>query len=178
MRFVLKLVQRPLAVVARIGHHLLYFASRFRFTKIGLCCVEGLFDRAGITLVTVVSLRGDDDLGLQVDRVLRLVCQVEAAVLHLPDPRVRVGGAFPLVVADLLAWLAVLVEAAKLLVVRIALAGLVQLPQVLSPIVTAVLANGALERSIRLQIGRIDAQRLAPEQSIIGGRLENQLESN
>ncbi len=49
------------------------------------------------------DVRAHNRLAWQVRRVLRLVGQVRAAILHFGDPRVRVMRVFPLLVRDLLA---------------------------------------------------------------------------
>ena len=53
--------------------------------------------------VGVRDVRAHNRLAWQVHRVLRLVGQVRAAILHFGDPRVRVMRVFPLLVRDLLA---------------------------------------------------------------------------
>jgi hypothetical protein len=74
--------------------------------------------RALVGLVGVVNLRREDQLAVEVDRVLGLVRQVRAAVLPLGDPRIGIGRALPVVIGDLLG-LPFLVEAANLRVGRL-----------------------------------------------------------
>jgi hypothetical protein len=63
---------------------------------------DGLGNRRGITLIGALHGHTHDGTGLHVDGVLRLVCQMRAAVLHLRDARVWVVWMPPVFVAALL----------------------------------------------------------------------------
>lgn len=61
-RFVLKLIQCQFAMVALVGHDFRGFAPRFGLTQIRSRYIDGIFNRTGVALVSVINLCCDDDL--------------------------------------------------------------------------------------------------------------------
>ena len=86
------LVDHPRVVIGHAGHGL---------EGLG-CGRERLRDRRRIALMGLLNGHADEGSRFQVDRVLGLVREVRATVLHLRDARVRVVRMLPVRVAALL----------------------------------------------------------------------------
>ena len=105
-------------MIALVGNDFLNFAVGLRFVEVCLSGDHRVFDGPCIGTIAAIHFRRHNDLGLQVDRVFRLVFQIRAAIFHLANAGVRVGLAHPVFVADLLV-LAAFIETTKLFVIRI-----------------------------------------------------------
>src|SRR6056297_244955 len=103
---------------------------------------------------------------------------MKTTVFHLPNPCIRVRLAVPLFVADLLLVLAGLIEASQFVVGWIAIARLffVELSQVSTPVIAVVFADNALERCIGFEVGCVNADRLASQEAVVAGGLQDEFE--
>jgi hypothetical protein len=96
-----------IAVIPLVGddflnHHGVIVRRRGdRFQILGRCG-DRVRDRGGVALIGALHGHADDRAGLQIHRVLRLVREVCATVLHLRDARIRIVGMSPLRVSTFL----------------------------------------------------------------------------
>lgn len=68
-----------------------------------LCRRQRALDRRGVPVVGGMQRRRNDDPGVEIDRMLRLVGKMGATVFQLGDLGLRIGLAGPLLVRQLLA---------------------------------------------------------------------------
>ena len=129
----------------------------------GLQCVGGHRDRLGdrrrITLIGALHRHAHDRPGLQIDRVLGLVRQMRAAILHFRDARVGVVRMPPVGIAALLRALAI--EARQVRPCRrLDARRLCEPCQKLLIRLAGIAPDDAAQRRVRLKRRRIDPDRL------------------
>ena len=147
----------------RFGHPL--FTSRQH--HIGFRQTQRQRRRLRIGLVGVRDHCRHDRFTHQIHRVLRLIRQMRAPVLHLSDPTVRIGAALPLFIRDLLAFAAT-IQPTQILLRRIHDPfSLCQRSKVFIPIGSAIFAHDALHGSVGFQSSRVDAHRFASQQTLL-----------
>ncbi len=129
--------------------------------------VQRRLNTGGVAPVVRLNRHGDDRTRIHIDRMLSLVSQVCATILHFGDLRVWIVKLLPVVILSFLLALAVLsrqILARRRLDVR-------SLGQTLQELVIArarIAAHDVAQRGVGLQRGRVDPYRLALDQSRTG----------
>ncbi len=137
------------------------------------CRLQRVVEGGRVAAIGGVDRGRDDRLGVQIDRVLGLVGQARAAVLHAGDLRLGVGRARPLGIAQPLA-LALAIELLQLGRARRRHAALLGHPgQHRAVALAAVAPADRAHRRVGLHGRRVDADALALDQSALGELLQH-----
>ena len=170
--------QRLIAVISFVRHELLRpLTVRYdRFDLLG-----GLNQRldtgGGISLICVLYGHATHRTSLQVHRVLRLVRQVRASILHLGDLGVRVMRMGPIVIGAFVLPLAI--DARQVLASgRFYTRGLRELGQKFLIALAAVASHDTAQRRIGFKRGCVNANRLPVYQPRFGGCLRIQVKTS
>ncbi len=168
--------ENVVAVVALVRNH---FLDHRRIADCRLHLLERLLqrlvDRLRVSLGAAMQRHTQNGPALQVHRLLRLVREVRAAILHLRDLGIRIVRILPLLVRQLLLPLAV--ETSQLRTSQRRQArSLCQATHELLVARTRIPTNDAAQRSVRLQRRRVHAHCLPRYQTRLRQALKNPAE--
>src|SRR6266513_2722557 len=170
--------QRLIAVVSFVRHQLFgpLAVSYDRFDLLG--SLNQCFDTGGsVPLICVLHGHAHHGAGLQVDRVLRLVCQVRASIFHLGDLGVRVMRMGPIVIGAFVLSLAI--DARQVLASgRLYARGLRQLGEKLLIALAAVASHDTAQCRIGFKRGCVNTNRLPVYQPRFGELLKIQVKTS
>ena len=98
-----KISDGVVAVISLVRNDFLdaVFSGRWGLRQAGLCDLHCVRQRPGVTLVRMMKRDRDNGPGFQVNRMLCLMRQMRAPVLHLCDACIRIVRAFPFYVGAL-----------------------------------------------------------------------------
>ena len=179
-----QIYQHVVAMISLVGHH---FRQRFGMqmfpglkilrhsVQIQLGLQQRPRQRFGVAFIGTRQGHGNDRLRVHVHRVLHLVRQMSATILHLGNAGIRIVRMFPVLIGAFL-W-ALLVDPGQILSRRRSDArGFGQLREKLVVTLARVPAHDAAHGGIGIQHRGVDAQRLPLQQFRFGQHLQHPVE--
>jgi hypothetical protein len=97
----MRFLQHRATVITLVGHHL-FHSLLIDAARRGLRLFQRFVNRARVALVGCLQRHGHQRSACQIHGMFGLVRQVRTPILHLRDARIRVAGAYPLLIGSLL----------------------------------------------------------------------------